>query len=157
MDLLKVIGEIFEILTQTVALWAYNGTILFIETSTLYLAIEPKFIKLFVTFLFLNCISCTLLWIFYAMKQKLCFGLLFQLLLVTIDVLFDSFYAFFPIVIIIVNYHNMYNEDQYVSNNGFQNFLVSLASLNTENPLSFIFIICHYMALLFYTVGKFGQ
>ena len=131
--LLKVSGEVFEILTQTIALWAYNGTAI-IATSTLYLAIEQKFIQLFGIFLFLNCASCTVLWFFYAIKQKLCYGLLFQLLLVSIDVLFDTFYAFFPMLIIMANNDD---EDEYDAN-GYQNFLVSLASLNTDNKLSSI-------------------
>ena len=126
--ILKVIGEVFEILMQSQALWAYNGTPI-INTETLYLAIEEKFIILFAVFLFLNCVACAVLWLFYAFKPKLCHGLLFKLLLVFVDVLFVSFYAFFPILTILGNKNN--DSDP--------SFLVSLASLETDNSLSNLF------------------
>ena len=57
--------------------------------------------------------------------------------LLSVDVLFDVFYAFFPIIIIIGG-----NEDGSDSS-----FLVSLASLETDNPLSIrsnLLIMCIY-------------
>ena len=125
--IMKVMGEIFEILTQTVALWAYNGTSI-TQTSTIYLAYEKQFVYIFTIFLFLNCVLCTALWLFYALQPKLCHGLLFQLLLVSIDTIFDIFYAFFPMIPIIVNNQN--EEESY------QNILVSLASLESGTLLS---------------------
>ena len=127
--LFKVFAEIFEIAFQTLALWAYNGTpIIVFESNPVYLAYEERFIKIFAIFLFSNCISCTILWSFYAFKPKLCHGLLFQLLLVFVDVIFDIFYVFFPLIVVITMNENEDTQGQ--------EFLVSLASLESTNLLS---------------------
>ena len=54
--ILKVFGQVFEILIQWQALWAYNGTPI-INKDSVYLAIEEKFTIVFTVFQFLNCIS----------------------------------------------------------------------------------------------------
>ena len=97
--LLMIFREIFEISLQTQALLIYNGTNIF-DKNNVYLANEPRYIKVFAIFLFSNCTTCGILWLFYAFKPKLCYGLLFELILYCLDAIFDIFYAIFPFIIV---------------------------------------------------------
>ena len=120
----KILLEIIEIILQSQALLLYNGSYIF-NRNTVYLAYDSEYIILFSCILLLNCTFCGILWLFYAFKPKVCHGLLFQLILCFIDVIFDLFYALFPLIVVISN-----DEDS--------NILVSLASLQTGNTLSYI-------------------
>ena len=117
----RIFLEIIEIILQSQALLLYNGLYLF-NTNKVYLAYNSSYIILFSIGLHLNCIFCGILWLFYAFKPTYCYGLLFELIRYAVDVIFDLFYALFPIIIVVLN-----TEDS--------NIYVSLASLQTENTL----------------------
>eukprot|EP01084_Bolivina_argentea_P134263 236855_1 len=88
-----LILEIIEICVQTSALLTYNG-------ARRNLAYEPKYIELFSTIIFVNCILCGVMWFFYAFKNRSCYGVSFQLVLDSCDSLLDLFYVTFPMIIV---------------------------------------------------------
>ena len=74
----KSVGkEVFEIVIQTQAMILYNG-----GADHSELAQRPNYIKLFSTVLCLNCISCSVMWILYAVKTDFCFGVVFEIVLI---------------------------------------------------------------------------
>eukprot|EP01084_Bolivina_argentea_P134262 236853_1 len=112
-----IILEIIEICVQTSALLTYNG-------ARRNLAYEPKYIELFSTIIFVNCILCGVMWFFYAFKNRSCYGVSFQLVLDSWDSVWDLFYVTFP-MIIVWNYDN-------------SSLLTGLASLETGDGIRFL-------------------
>ena len=118
----KCSAEMFEIFIQTTALLYYNGYILFSSSNEVALAHKPQYIKLFAIFLSMNSIFVCIIWLFYAFKPLICHGFVFQLVLYSLDVIFDIFYALFPLIMVAQESAD---------------FEVALGYLQTDDPLSF--------------------
>ena len=124
-----ILRETFEIFVQSQALLSYNGSYLSSQNNkdndTVSLAYESKYIKLFAVFLLLNCVTCGILWMFYAFKPLFCHGLIYQLILHCCDALFDIFYALFPLMVVFNSTDTSISDYR----------LVSLAALQTDTLL----------------------
>ena len=119
--LISILREVFEILLQSQALLLYNGTNIF-NWDDVFLANEPKYIKLFAGFIFGNCITSGILWSMYTFNPRFCKGLLFELILYSFDAVFDIFYTLFPLIIVFSTDDN-------------PNTIVAIASLQTNTQL----------------------
>ena len=136
----KFIAEISEILLQSNALLFYNGYDIFDPNrkNHIHQANKPHFIKLFAGIFAFNAFGSGILWFLYGMLPNYCYGLLFKRCLFFVDKFSDFLYTIFPFIILI--------EDDYNANTN--NFLILLAQLNIQSPLSFLavyfplFLIC---------------
>ena len=122
---LMIIREFVEISLQSTALLLYNGTQVLSSPSDdhaeIRLAQNAEYVKIFTVFLCSNAIVSGILWIFYALKPSLCHGLLFQLLLYGSDALFDTFYALYPLIVVVAEDSTKYR------------FFGRLAALQTDS------------------------
>eukprot|EP01083_Nonionella_stella_P126661 383459_1 len=100
----KLLTELFEIWVQTTALLYYNGGYTLFGSSRdgeeVVLALKHQYIVLFAAFLSSNCIFCCIIWLFYAFKPLLCHGLVFEVVLYSLDIVFDVFYTLFPLIVV---------------------------------------------------------
>ena len=129
----KLGTEMFEIFVQTVALMYYNGYILMNSNDDdIALAYKSEYIILFVIFLSMNCIFSCIIWLFYAFRPLICHGLVFELVLYAADVIFDIFYAVFPLIVVFQATEDNTN-----------NIQVALGSLQTDDSLRNCFL-CYY-------------
>ena len=118
--ILLMIRESVEVIVQIIAIFNFNGYNIF-SPNQLVLALSESEIKLFTIILCLNCILVGILWIFYVCGYKLCHGEFFKQLVFVVDTIFDTFYALFPIIIVI-------NQ-----NNKKFNLMVAVGSLQSTN------------------------
>ena len=116
--------ETVEVVVQTYALLFYNGYTMTQSADDVVLSDAPKYIMLFSGFIAANCISISVLWLFYANRPLSCHGLLFHGILYSADAIFDIFYAMYPLIVVSDGQPNM----------------TTLASLNTERELS---VLCY--------------
>ena len=79
----------------------------------------------FTILLGMNCVMVGILWMVYALKPKMCHGYVFKQELVIIDTLFDTFYAIFPMIIVLVEQEEA-------------QFMNAVAALQISQSLSFI-------------------
>ena len=128
---LKFMSEISELLVQSNALLIYNGYDIFDpyrkKTS---LANKPQFIELFSGFIAFNAFGSGIIWMFYAIFPRKCYGLLFKRCLFFVDKFSDFLYIIFPFIML---YNDDYNAH---ANQG----LVFLAQLHTHSGFSFFAI-----------------
>ena len=100
--ILLSIRELMEIATQVFAAYNYNGlNLLGNDKNRITLAAQEGEIKIFCSLLSLNCIFTGILWLFYIFSNQFCSGAFFKQLIFFVDTIFDTFYALFPIIVVI--------------------------------------------------------
>ena len=94
------IRELIEIFFQIFAVYNYNGLNLF-NTNQVVLPYKEYEVKVFSILLGSNCVLIGSLWLFYVFCHSCCRCQSFKKLIFFVDTTFDTFYALFPIIIVI--------------------------------------------------------
>ena len=132
---LLLVRELMEIIVQIIAIYNFNGLNLLNSNETV-LGYKQVPIVIFCVLLGLNCVLLAIVWLFYVFfhKYMCCHGEMFKNIIFFLDLLFDTFYALFPIIIVASE-----------SKNGF-NSRLAVAALQNAN---LYVCMCMFLSILF--------
>eukprot|EP01084_Bolivina_argentea_P021636 40196_1 len=141
--IVKLVFDAIMILIQSQAILAYNGVAIIKFTDTKYPIYERHWISIFAVFIFLNCVSNSMLWIAYAFKPYLLHGVVFYTIIMSVTGIFDICYAVFPLVISVGN------------NRGNSSLYSALAMLQIKNELTYAAaaLALVFLAYKFYSIS----